>query len=161
MKDCAGILVSVIVPVYNVEMYLERCVNSIIKQTYHNLDILLVDDGSKDSSGMLCEQFKQQDERIRVIHKKNEGAGYARNTGIENAHGEYVCFVDSDDWIEQDLVEKTLQVATTENAAFIKINYFTKSVLSVDMCKRSSIKTIMIKHFRHHTCDINIFTQIQ
>lgn len=94
--------ISVIVPVYNVERYLNRCVKSIVSQTYNNLEIILVDDGSTDNSGKLCEDFK--DARIKVIHKENEGLGKARNTGIKHATGKYIMFVDSDDYIDNTMV---------------------------------------------------------
>lgn len=88
---------SVIVPVYNVEKYLERCVNSILNQNYENMEIILVDDGSKDSSGELCDVLAKRDNRIKVIHQKNGGLSAARNTGIDNADGYYIDFLDSDD----------------------------------------------------------------
>ena len=97
-----GEKISVIVPVYNVEQYLERCVESIINQTYKNLEIILVDDGSTDNSGKLCDELAKKDGRIKVIHKENGGLSEARNTGISHAKGEYVYFPDSDDWIEPD-----------------------------------------------------------
>ena len=90
MKD----LVSVIVPVYNVEQYLDKCIDSIVHQSYKKLEIILIDDGSKDSSGQLCEKWKQMDNRIKVIHKQNEGLGFARNTGIDAAIGDYVLYID-------------------------------------------------------------------
>lgn len=96
--------VSVIVPVYNVEKYLKKCVNSIIHQTYKNLEIILVDDGSPDRSGALCDHLATKDSRIRVIHKKNGGVSSARNAGIEAATGEYICFVDSDDWLPEKAI---------------------------------------------------------
>ena len=98
-------LVSVILPVYNVEKYLDRCLESVTKQTYPNLEIILVDDGSGDDSGSICDNWALKDKRIRVIHKENAGAGYARNTGIDSAAGEFVCFFDSDDYIEPNTVE--------------------------------------------------------
>ena len=88
--------VSVIVPVYKVEKYLKRCVESIINQTYKNLEILVIDDGSKDSSGDIADKYASVDSRVRVIHKKNEGLPQARKTGVENATGEYIGFVDAD-----------------------------------------------------------------
>lgn len=97
-------LISVIVPVYNVEEYLERCFDSIIEQTYSNIEIILVNDGSLDNSGILCDKLKQRDERVKVIHKTNGGLSDARNVGLENASGEYVIFVDSDDLISIDMV---------------------------------------------------------
>lgn len=95
-------LISVIVPVYNVEKYLHRCVDSILNQTYENLEILLVDDGSTDGSGAICDEYAQRDSRVRVIHKENGGLSSARNAGIDAAKGEYLAFVDSDDWIEPE-----------------------------------------------------------
>ena len=86
-------LVTVIVPVYNVEAYLERCIKSIINQDYKNLEIILVDDGSKDSSGKICNQYAKEDSRIRVIHKENQGLGPARNTAMDLATGEFLFFI--------------------------------------------------------------------
>ena len=91
-------LISVIVPIYNVERYLEKCVNSILVQTYSNLEIILVDDGSPDNCPQLCDQLAKKDSRIVVVHKKNGGLSSARNAGIDIARGEYIGFVDSDDW---------------------------------------------------------------
>lgn len=105
------ILVSVIVPVYNVEEYLSRCVDSILTQTYRNLEVILVDDGAKDSSGSICDAYAREDSRVRVIHKENGGLSSARNAGIDIAKGDYLEFVDSDDWIEPDAVENLLQMA--------------------------------------------------
>lgn len=99
-------LISVIVPVYNVENYLEKCIRSIQKQTYKNLQILLIDDGSNDGSSVACDIFAEQDARIQVIHQKNQGAATARKSGIEAAEGEYICFVDADDYIANDMIEK-------------------------------------------------------
>jgi glycosyltransferase involved in cell wall biosynthesis len=98
-------LISVVIPVYNIEEYLERCVNSICTQTYQNLEILLVDDGSTDGSGALCDALAQKDKRIRVFHKVNGGSSSARNLGIANAKGEYIGFVDSDDYISENMYE--------------------------------------------------------
>ena len=100
--------ISVIVPVYNVEQYLPRCVESILAQTYENLEILLVDDGTKDNSGAICDAYARQDARVKAIHKKNGGLSSARNAGIDAATGEYLSFVDSDDWIEPDMYEKMM-----------------------------------------------------
>lgn len=99
-------LITVIVPVYNVINCLERCVNSILSQTYKNLEIILVDDGSTDGSAALCDRFKEREPRIQVIHKKNGGLSSARNMGITLAEGSYIAFIDSDDWIKDDMIEK-------------------------------------------------------
>lgn len=95
-------LISVIVPVYKVEKYLRRCVDSILNQTYENLDVILVDDGSPDECGTICEEYALRDSRVRVIHKENGGLSSARNAGIDTAKGDYLAFVDSDDWIEPE-----------------------------------------------------------
>ena len=94
-------LVSIIVPIYGVEEYLNKCINSIINQTYKNLEIILVDDGSPDKCPEICDAFEKKDDRIKVIHKKNGGLSDARNAGLDIAHGDYFVFVDSDDWIEK------------------------------------------------------------
>ncbi|MBR9961668.1 glycosyltransferase family 2 protein [Anaerostipes sp. Marseille-Q3525] len=98
-------LISVIVPVYNVEKYLKKCVDSITSQTYKNLEILLVDDGSTDSSGQICNEFEKNDARIKVIHKKNGGLSDARNAGLDRAKGQYYAFIDSDDYIQDNTIE--------------------------------------------------------
>lgn len=98
-------LISVIVPIYNVQRYLEKCIKTIVNQTYKNLEIILIDDGSTDKSSDICDNWKQKDSRIKVIHKANEGLAKARNTGIEISTGKYLFFVDSDDYIELDIIE--------------------------------------------------------
>ena len=102
-------LISVIVPVYNVEPYLPRCIDSILAQTYSNLEVILVDDGAKDASGAICDDYAGKESRIKVIHKENGGLSSARNAGIDIARGEYLAFVDSDDWIEPDAYEYMLE----------------------------------------------------
>ena len=104
-------LITIVVPVYNVEKYLNRCVSSIVNQTYHNLEIILVDDGSPDSCPHMCDEWSEKDNRIKVVHKENAGLGMARNTGIEYASGDYICFFDSDDYIAHDTIEKSLALA--------------------------------------------------
>ena len=100
-----GEKISIIVPVYKVEAYLPKCIESIIHQTYHDLEIILVDDGSPDKCGEICDQYAQKDDRIHVIHKKNGGVARARNDGIEYASGDYISFIDSDDWIAENAYE--------------------------------------------------------
>lgn len=99
-------LVSIIVPVYQVEAYISECVESLLAQTYTNLEILLVDDGSTDSSGEICDEYAVKDDRVRVVHQQNQGAAGARNKGLNLASGEYVAFVDSDDMITSDYIEE-------------------------------------------------------
>lgn len=102
-------LLSVIVPVYNVAPYLSQCLDSILQQTYSNLEIIIVDDGSTDGSSEICDEYKKNDKRISVIHKQNAGLGMARNAGLEVASGKYVSFVDSDDYLKKDLLEQLMQ----------------------------------------------------
>lgn len=99
-------LLSVIIPVYNTEKYLERCISSVVTQSYKNLEIFLVDDGSTDRSSEICDNWAERDSRIHVCHKINEGPGAARNIGIKMSEGGYITFIDSDDWIEPDMYEK-------------------------------------------------------
>lgn len=103
MEKDNGNLISVIVPVYNVEQYLKRCLESLLKQEYENLEIILIDDGSTDTSGKICDSYAEKDSRITVIHQQNKGASCARNHGLMAAKGAYIGFVDSDDWIEPDM----------------------------------------------------------
>ncbi len=114
---------TVIVPVYNVEAYLEKCVDSILAQTEPDFELLLVDDGSTDNSGALCDKLAQKDSRIQVIHQKNQGLGGARNTGIKAASGDWVLLVDSDDWIEPELLEKTLEAGLREEADLVMFGF--------------------------------------
>ena len=116
-------LVSIIVPVYKTERYLNRCVESIGRQDYSDLEIILVDDGSPDNSGKLCDDLANADKRIRVIHKANGGLSSARNAGIDNSNGKYICFVDSDDYIEKDHVSTLYNQLIKHNADLVKIDY--------------------------------------
>lgn len=109
-------LISIIVPVYKVEKYLVRCIESIRNQTYSNLEIILIDDGSPDACPSICDEYALKDERIIVIHKENGGLSDARNTGIEMAKGEYIGFVDSDDYIHPDMYENLLKIAIANTA---------------------------------------------
>ena len=112
-------LISVVVPVYNVEEYLNRCIDSIINQTYKNIEIILVDDGSKDKSGDICDEYAKKDRRVKVFHKKNGGLSDARNYGIKKATGYYISFVDSDDWLEKDIYEKCMNINKDYDADII------------------------------------------
>lgn len=113
-------LISIIVPVYNVERYLEKCIGSLINQSYQNLEIILVDDGSVDRSGGICDAYLAKDPRIQVIHKKNGGLSDARNAGLEKSSGKWFAFIDSDDYITPDTIER-LYLAATENNCQIAV----------------------------------------
>ncbi len=118
-KENAQVLVSVTVPVYNVAKYLPQCIESICNQTYEALEIILVDDGSTDESGSICDRYAQEDARITVIHKKNGGLVSARKAGLAIAHGEYVSCVDSDDWVELDMIKRLMDMESATNADMI------------------------------------------
>lgn len=119
--------ISIIVPIYNVEKYLNRCIESIINQTYKNLEIILVDDGSPDNCPQICDEYAKQDHRIKVIHKKNGGLSSARNAGMNIATGEYIGFVDSDDYIDVHMYEVLLNACLSQDCklSICKIQHFT------------------------------------
>ena len=98
-------LISIVLPIYNVEKYIEKCMDSVLNQTYKNIEVILVDDGSPDRCPKICEEYAKKDNRIKVVHKENGGLSDARNAGIKVANGEYITFIDSDDYIDQDYVE--------------------------------------------------------
>lgn len=126
-------LISIIVPVYNVETWLRQCIESIIGQTYHNLDIILIDDGSSDNCGMICDEYASKDARIRVFHTDNRGLSGARNYGIERAMevaSEYIGFVDGDDWIEPDMFEILLRYAEESGAEIICSGRYSEQFIS-------------------------------
>ncbi len=112
-------LVSIIIPVYNVEEYLRECVDSVINQTYKNLEIILVDDGSTDSSGKICDEYAEKDKRINVIHQQNGGLSVARNTGFDASNGKYIYFLDSDDYIEINAIELLVSISEKENCDIV------------------------------------------
>ena len=111
--------ISIIVPIYNAEEWLEKCVNSIVEQTYFNIEILLINDGSTDKSLEICKKFENKDNRIKVIDKKNEGVSKTRNLGIEKATGQYIKFVDSDDWLEKNTCEELIKIVKEEKTDLV------------------------------------------
>lgn len=136
-------LISIVIPIYNVEKYLKACIDSVINQTYSQLDIILVDDGSKDNSGNMCDEYKNKDSRIRVIHKENGGLSDARNKGIDIALGKYITFIDSDDYVAKDYVE-FLYKLIMENSADISGCYYFKFVEEQDQNMEESEKKTYI-----------------
>lgn len=156
-------LVSIIIPVYNVKDFLVDCLDSVINQSYKNLDIVLVDDGSTDGSGNICDEYARQDKRVRVIHQVNQGLSAARNSGIETMRGEYVYFLDSDDRIAKDSIEVLFNLMTTHNAE-IAISYlarfsdhtpfFEKSIDGNKLvdCKKALEKMLLNEGIGHEAC---------
>ncbi|MCQ2577012.1 MAG: glycosyltransferase family 2 protein [Treponema sp.] len=138
--------ISVIIPVYKVEQFLEDCVKSLLSQTFTDFEIILVDDGSPDNSGALCDKYAASDSRIKVFHKENGGVSSARNKGIEIAEGEWICFVDSDDWVEPDYLEVMYQTAL-ENKADVSVCGFVGG-------KKTALKT-----FDGTSACVSVFSQ--
>lgn len=116
-------LVSVIVPIYQVEKYIHRCVKSILNQTYRNIEVILVDDGSPDGCPEICDEYEKLDSRVIVIHQKNQGLSAARNAGLDIANGKYIFFVDSDDYIDNNVIKKMVESAEQNNADLVICNY--------------------------------------
>ena len=117
------ILISVIVPIYNVEQYVEKCIQSIVNQTYKNIQILLIDDGSTDNSGKICDEYAKKDSRIEVVHKRNEGLVRARKEGLNRANGQYIGFVDGDDYIDENMYAEMLRDILSFQADFVHAGY--------------------------------------
>lgn len=155
-------LISVIVPVYKVERYLDRCVESIVNQTYRNLEIILVDDGSPDGCPAMCDAWAERDERIRVIHKENGGGGSARNAGLVQAAGEYIAFVDSDDYISPGMYEGLLSLMDRETdiveCGFVEA-YDDRAALDMGLCTGEGAAYTALQAMREHVRD-RIFRQL-
>ena len=115
--------ISILVPVFNVEPYLEKCLKSLLAQTFQDIEIILVDDGSTDGSGEICDRFATTDERIHVIHKPNEGLSCARNIGISASTAPYIMFADSDDWVEPDFCQSPYRAAVDNNADLVLFSF--------------------------------------
>ena len=127
-------MVSVIIPAYNVEQYVERCVYSVTKQTYRNLEIILVDDGSTDCTGIICDKLAKEDNRISVIHKTNGGLSDARNAGIDVSRGEYISFVDSDDYIASDMLEHMMNAMCETDISMVVVGFWKQSGDAREYC---------------------------
>lgn len=132
--------VSIIIPVYNVELYLERCIKSVIQQSYKKLEIILVNDGSQDNSAQICDRYAKMDERIVVLHKKNGGLSDARNCGLSNAKGEYITFLDSDDYLNTEYINYLVQLLEKNNAELSMCGY--QKVYDTPKSKNKSVDKI-------------------
>ena len=148
------IKISVIIPVYNGEKYIKRCIDSIKKQTFNDWEIILVDDGSKDKTGVICDSYALEDKRIKVFHKSNGGVSVARNFGIDKAIGDYITFVDCDDWIEKDFFEKVVNFLTKDSVDILITgfifdkngNYFRANLLKGRDAKPEGTKVRKLDH---------------
>ena len=159
-------LISVIIPVYKVKKYLDKCVNSVINQTYKELEIILVDDGSPDECGKMCDEYALKDERIVVIHKENGGLSDARNVGIEKATGEYITFVDSDDFVDSDYVEFLYKMIKEANCKMSicshKVLYESGKVIDLGINKKSllSNKEVLEKILYSDGIDLSAWAKL-
>lgn len=146
-------LISIIVPVYKAEKYLSECIDSIISQTYENFELILIDDGSPDNSGKICDEYAEKDKRIKVIHKENAGVSSARNIGLDNASGEYIAFIDSDDFVDKQYLEK-LHCNLKHNDADIslcRLSYYKKDVANIrrEIFPKKTINLKINQEFEH------------
>ena len=142
------IKISVIVPIYNASKYLSKCISSIINQSYKNLEIILVNDGSTDNSGTICDDYKKMDNRIIVIHKENKGVSLARNSGIKKASGEYICFIDADDIVHPDYIKKMVKYLDNDTLTACLIKDFKNDVIYYDTERE------LIKVDKNHFIDL-------
>lgn len=160
-------LVSVIVPVYNVENYLRECIDSIVAQTYRNIEVILIDDGSKDSSGAICDEYADKDNRIKVIHKENGGLSEARNSGLEIASGDWIAFVDSDDYIDKAMLGTLVDLANGNNAQVAMCNFRATSMpldnntdLVTNVFSRDDLLEVYTKRAKEYSITNSVWDRI-
>lgn len=140
--------VSIVVPVYNVEKYLPKCIDSILSQTYTKLEIILVNDGSIDNSGKICDAYAKGDDRITVIHKENRGVSAARNTGLDKASGKYIAFIDPDDYVENNIIALFVNTYETQDTDLVISNYFSETMKG-DTILSQDILEIETKYYQN------------
>lgn len=159
------IKITIVVPVYNVEDYIKECLDSLIEQTYDNIEIILVDDGSTDSSGIICDEYSERDQRIRVVHKRNGGLVSARKAGIMLASGEYTAYVDSDDWIEREAYEKLVKILELYHPDMIAFG-FKKEYLNFSVERKELLnegfynKKDFVDEAKHHIANCHFYCPI-
>ncbi|MFR2264579.1 MAG: glycosyltransferase family 2 protein [Clostridium sp.] len=150
--------ISIIVPVYNVEKYLKRCIDSILNQSFTNFELILVDDGSTDNSGKIIDEYAIKDERIKVIHKENGGQGSARNRGLDIAKGNYIGFVDSDDWIHKDMYKCMYKIINEDNTDIVQVGHNMVEEYTKDKrCNINNLNIICIDNIIEKFADCNSF----
>lgn len=148
--------ISVIVPVYNTESYLKKCIESIINQTFRNIEIILVDDGSTDTSAEILADYALRDNRIIVIHQENQGLSAARNAGMRSAKGEYIMFVDSDDWIDANTCEKAISAARTSFADIVMWTYVREYQSSSRITEMFDMKSLTWSGAKKKCCVLSV-----
>lgn len=154
-------LISIIVPIYNVEKYLSRCIESILSQTFSNIEIILIDDGSTDNSGNICEEYAQKDYRVKFFYKENGGVSAARNYGLDKARGEWITFVDSDDWIDKNMYYEMYNKAVSSRADIVLCSFYeyygpTRQILRDTLLEESEKSTIFRNSFLSFTSLCNM-----
>ena len=146
--------VSVIIPIYNVEFFLRQCIDSVLTQTFHAFEVILVDDGSTDGSGMICDEYKSKDSRIKVVHKANGGVASARKAGLEISCGKYIAYIDSDDWVEQNHLQVMVEFAEEQNADMVICDFYKNRGNHIEYVKNEpsafDTPSIMIDMLRGH-----------
>ena len=152
--------ISVIIPIYQAEKYLRRCLESLISQTFTDFEMVLIDDGSNDGSGIICEEYKKRDSRIRVIHKKNEGVSKSRQIGLDVSEGRYIIYVDPDDWVEENYLEALYEEAIGTNADMTICDFYAEYTSQTIYCSQKPTKlnarTVMEEFFpKHNGCTWN------
>ena len=135
-------MISLVIPVYNLETKISRCIDSILRQSYKDFELILVDDGSNDNSGIVCDQYALKDKRIRVLHKANNGVSSARNTGIEAANGDYLGFVDGDDYVREDYLEQLL--LGDEDLSIASMYYATPDGAGISIARQEADEICMV-----------------
>lgn len=150
------VTVSIIIPVYNVEEYIEKCIESLIQQTFSDIEIIVVNDGSTDNSGLICDDMANKDSRIKVIHKNNQGVSSARNVGIKNSKGKYIHFVDADDTVEKNIIEKLVNKMKEKNMDLALCGY--RRLYIEHGCKMKT-KEYDVKHFEGSIKDIGFLLE--
>lgn len=149
--------ISVIVPVYNVEKYLRRCVDSILAQTFTEFEVLLIDDGSTDNSGKMCDKYSMKDVRVHVYHKQNGGVSSARQYGLDHAVGEYSIHVDPDDWVDRDMLLEMYNKAISDNTDFVIADFYRDTISEKDVYDRQVVDVLESKHVLRQILRYNIY----
>lgn len=153
--------ISIVVPVYNVALYLPMCIDSILRQSFSDFELLLIDDGSTDESGKICDRFAEGDNRITVVHQQNSGAASAKNVGIDMATGEYIAFIDSDDWVESNWLERVLAVFRSTSASAVEYSFIRECLQGRERGNESDFTTrlftaeeYMAQYLDNWTCSL-------
>ena len=166
-------LISIVIPVYNAERYINKCIDSVLSQSYANWELLLIDDGSSDDSGRICDGYSKKDDRIRTFHKRNGGVGSARNVGIEQASGDFITFIDSDDWISSQYIADFVRcnpqrksivvsglITKTPSEEYVSFQYADESTLNEVTARDLIVRYNLFHIFGRHSAAVGILLQL-